>query len=62
MPIVQIDFKEGRPLETKRKLVKELTDVFVNTMNVKADNVQIIIHEFTAENYSRGGVLNVDKK
>ncbi len=62
MPIVQIDFKEGRPIEAKRELVKQLTDVFVSTLGVKAENVQVIIREFKAENYAKGGVLNIDKR
>ena len=62
VPIVQIDLRQGRPLEDKRRLVRDLTQVFVDTLQVRADNVQIIIREFANDNYARGGLLNADKK
>lgn len=61
MPIVHIDFKEGRTLDQKRELVSKITDAFVSTIGSKPEAVQIIIREFTDDNFSKGGKLNVDK-
>jgi 4-oxalocrotonate tautomerase len=61
MPIVQVDFKEGRTIEQKRELVAKITEAFTSSMGVSADNVQIIIREFQNQNYAKSGKLNIDK-
>ena len=49
-----------RDLETKRRLVKELTDVVVDVCKVSPEVVAISIQEMQDENTAKGGVLRCD--
>ena len=60
MPIVNIHMMRGRDVETKRKLVKELTDVVQSRLGSKPEQVRIIISEMENEHYAVGGVLKLD--
>lgn len=62
MPIVQIEILEGRTVEQKRAMVKEVTDAIVRTINARPDAVSIILREMKPEDYAKAGVLWVDRK
>lgn len=62
MPIVTIDFYKGRTLEQKRAMVKKVTEALVETINCKAEAVQISLRETTAEEVANGGILNCDRE
>ncbi len=62
MPIININLLEGRTVEQKRKLVVEITDAVVKSLNVKADTVKIILQDMAKNDYAKGGVLFMDKK
>ncbi|MBX5490052.1 MAG: tautomerase family protein [Chloroflexi bacterium] len=57
MPEVIIELAEGRSVEQKRALVQAMTRAMVETLNVKADDVTIIIHENPKTDKAKGGVL-----
>ncbi|HAP31555.1 MAG TPA: 4-oxalocrotonate tautomerase [Firmicutes bacterium] len=61
MPVVQVEMFAGRTLEQKRAMVKDVTEVFVKTINCKAEDVKIIIRELSRENLAEGGTLFIDK-
>jgi 4-oxalocrotonate tautomerase len=52
---------KGRPIEQKRKLVRAITDVIVNVLDVKPEWVTVLIEEFERENWATGGELHLDK-
>ncbi len=62
MPIVQIELLEGRTVEQKRALVKEVTDAICRTVNAPPEAVRIILREMKFENYAGAGVLRCDQK
>lgn len=62
MPIVQIHLIEGRSLEQKRALVKNVTDAIVESVNVPPDAVKIILSDMKREDYAIGGTLHLDDK
>jgi 4-oxalocrotonate tautomerase len=62
MPIVQIEILEGRTLDQKREMVKEVTDAICKTLNAKKEAVSIIIREMKKEEYANAGVLRSDVK
>lgn len=62
MPIVRIEMFEGRSTDQKRRLVRELTDVFVTTLGCDAATVRIVITEVSKENWAIGGDLQVDRE
>ncbi len=60
MPVIHIHHRDELSKEQKRKLSKELTDVFVNVLNKDADLVEIFWHDVKDHNFARGGLLLED--
>ena len=61
MPEVIIELAEGRTLDQKRTLVKEITDVIVRVCDVDPQAVVVIIHENPKTDKAKGGVLFSDR-
>lgn len=62
MPIIQVHMFEGRTLDQKRKLVASMTDAVVKSLDVKPEDVRIILQDMSRQDYSIGGVLAADRK
>ena len=62
MPIIQVNLLEGRTIDQKKKLVANLTEAVVKSLDVKPDTVRIILQEMAKHNYAIGGVLASDKQ
>jgi 4-oxalocrotonate tautomerase len=62
MPIVQIHLMSGRTDAQKRTLVKSVTKAICESVDVKPENVRIILSEMNDNNYSFAGELVIDKK
>jgi 4-oxalocrotonate tautomerase len=56
MPVIIVEMWEGRTLEQKKKLVRELTSAFVN-IGTSADSVQIILNDHPKTSWGMGGKL-----
>ena len=61
MPIIRIEMMEGRTVEQKRALAKELTDAFVRTCDGKADSVYVVIDDVKKEDWAVAGKLVIDR-
>ena len=61
MPFVIVKMLEGRSVEQKRRLVKELTNVVVKFTGATEDQVDVIIEDYARENWAKAGVLFSDK-
>jgi 4-oxalocrotonate tautomerase len=61
MPEVYIYAIEGRSLDQKRKLVKEVTEAVARNLDVAEDAVLIQILESSREAKAKGGVLFSDR-
>lgn len=61
MPTLHVEFFEGRTVEQKRALAKELTDACVRVLGGSADSVDVIFQDVRRENWATGGVLWSDK-
>lgn len=57
MPEVVVYLAEGRSLDQKRGLVKEITDAVVKNCAVKPEVVTVSIMETAKTNKAKGGVL-----
>lgn len=57
MPIVEVTLIEGRPFETKKKMVEEVTNALVASLGAPRETVRIIIREVPAWHFAAGGVL-----
>jgi len=56
MPIVHISMIAGRTPEKKEQLIKKVTEAIVETLQVPADRVHIILHDIPKENIGDSGV------
>jgi 4-oxalocrotonate tautomerase len=61
MPEVYVYAIEGRTLEQKRALVKDITDAVVRHFTVPADAVMVQIMESPKSAKAKGGVLFSDR-
>jgi 4-oxalocrotonate tautomerase len=61
MPEVIIELAEGRTLDQKRRLVKEITDVVVRVCDVEPQAVIVIIHTNPKTDKAKGGILFSDR-
>lgn len=56
MPIVTVQMLEGRTVEQKQALIKEVTETIVKTTGAKQEAVTVVIEEMKKENYGVAGV------
>jgi len=61
MPIIQVNMFEGRTVDQKRKLVANMTDAVVKSLDVKPEDVRIILQEMAKHDYAIAGLLFMDK-
>lgn len=62
MPIIHVHLFEGRTADQKRKLVASMTDAVVTSLDVKPEDVRIILQEMAKHNCATAGVLAMDNK
>ncbi len=60
MPTVIVEVDEGRTVEQKRGLVKDVTDAVCKNFKVPPETVTIYIHEGKKENRGKAGKLVID--
>ena len=60
MPLVIIEADEGRSVDQKRGLVKDITDAVCKNFTVGPEAVSILIHEGKKENRAKAGKLAID--
>ena len=60
MPLVTIKAIEGRTIEQKRGLVRDVTEAIVKNFDTKPETVTIDIVEISRENLAKAGKLFVD--
>lgn len=59
--MVVVKMLEGRTLEQKRQLVREITDVVARVANTRVEQVDVVIEDYARENWAKAGTLFVDK-
>jgi 4-oxalocrotonate tautomerase len=52
---------EGRSVDQKRRLAREITDLVVKHTGASEDQVDVIIEDYPRENWAKAGVLFRDK-
>lgn len=60
MPVITIRAFEGRTVEQKRKLAKDITDVVMKNFEVEADRVLIHFFDMQKHNVAKAGKLFID--
>ncbi len=61
MPLVTVKAKEGRTIEQKRALVKDITEAVVKNFQAQPEAVIIDIVDYSGENLAKAGQLFVDR-
>jgi len=61
MPIVEIKLFEGRSVEIKKKIAKEVTEVLVKHLQIPEDAVIVIFEDVKKENFAQAGKLAVEE-
>jgi 4-oxalocrotonate tautomerase len=61
MPEVYVHAVEGRTIDQKRSLVKDITDAVVRNFKVPPEAVMVQIMESPKESKAKGGVLFSDR-
>ena len=62
MPILRVEMWEGRSVEQKRRLVRELTDVFASVVDCDPSSVRIVITDVAKDNWAIDGELQIDRE
>ncbi len=61
MPIISVVIAAGRTTDTKRNFIRALTNAAVETMDVKPDQVRVILNEAPLEHYAVSGETFAEK-
>ena len=61
MPSITVKALDGRTIEQKRALVKDITDAVVKHFKVEPELVNIDIIEHSRENFAKAGQLFIDR-
>ena len=61
MPIVTVEWLEGRTQRQKQQLTAALTKTFVEITNVSQDHVWIVFRDVKRSDWAMGGTLMSDK-
>lgn len=61
MPTLRVELFEGRTVEQKRALAKELTEACVRVLGGSADGVDVLFFDIQRHDWSTGGQLWIDK-
>ena len=61
MPLITVKAIEGRTIEQKRGLAKDITEAVVKNFNVKPESIMIDIVEYSKENLAEAGKLFMDR-
>jgi 4-oxalocrotonate tautomerase len=62
MPSIRVEMFEGRNVEQKRALAKELTEATVRALGVPADSVDIIMFDIPKHDWATAGTLWSERK
>lgn len=60
MPVIIVEMWEGRTIDQKRELAKELTEAFCRVAKASPEAVTIIMHDNPKTNWAKAGKLSSD--
>ncbi|PUA20351.1 2-hydroxymuconate tautomerase family protein [Glaciimonas sp. PCH181] len=62
MPIIEIHLMEGRTVHQKRALIAGITDAVTTALDVKPEQVRILIDELLPEHFAVSGKTTAEKR
>ncbi len=54
MPIIRVEMWEGRSVDQKRRIARELTDALVRIIDCDPATVRVLISDYSSENWAVG--------
>ena len=61
MPLITVKAIEGRTIEQKRALIRDITEAIVKNFKVEPEAVTVDIVEYSRENFAKAGKLFIDR-
>jgi 4-oxalocrotonate tautomerase len=61
VPEIIVELAEGRTIDQKRQIVREITDTIARVCDTDPEHVVVIIHENPKTDKAKGGVLFSDR-
>jgi 4-oxalocrotonate tautomerase len=61
MPIVRIDLVQGRAPEVKAGLIRRVTEAVVAALDVRPDQVRVLLNELPPEHWAVGGTTMAER-
>ena len=55
MPLIQVTMVEGRTVEQKHALIRNLSQSMAETLEVPLERIRVAIYEITADEWGIGG-------
>lgn len=55
MPLIQVTMVEGRTIEQKHALIRNLSSTMAETLGVPLERIRVAIYEITADEWGIGG-------
>ncbi len=55
MPLIQVTMVEGRTVEQKHALIRNLSESMAETLEVPLERIRVAIYEITADEWGIGG-------
>ncbi|MCI4427859.1 MAG: 4-oxalocrotonate tautomerase [Burkholderiales bacterium] len=62
MPSIRVEMFEGRSVDQKRALAKELTEATVRALGVPADSVDVMMFDIPRHDWATAGLLWSERK
>ena len=62
MPIIRVEMFKGRDRDTRRAIIKELTDGFCRATGAKPDVVDVVLVDVDQQDWGKGGIAFADQK
>ena len=62
MPIVRLEILEGRTAQRKAELIRRVTAALVDTLEVRPEQVRVLIYELPAEHWAIGGKTVAERR
>ena len=55
MPIIHVNLIEGRPPEKRKKLIENITETTVETLDAPRESVRVLVHEVPDSHWGIAG-------
>jgi len=62
MPIIRVEMFEGRDVEMKSRIIKEVTDGYCRATGADPEAVHVVLTDVSKDDWGRGGVPFAERK